>query len=84
MTVSARIGLVRRSRRARFVERDLEVRFPLQPGDRPLVEAGAASRAGEPLLERLRDRRVEEVPIPAALRGDDRRRAALSPRGPAG
>lgn len=48
-----------------FVERSLESRFALQPGDRPLVEAGATVQAGEGLFERLRDRRVIEVAIPA-------------------
>jgi hypothetical protein len=49
-----------------FVIRGLETRFALAPGDRPLVEAGATVAVGEPLLERLRDRRVDEVVIPAA------------------
>ncbi len=49
-----------------FVERDLEVRFPMQPGDRPLVEPGERVAPGAPLLERLRDRRVEEVTVPRA------------------
>lgn len=49
----------------RFVERGLETRFALAPGDRPLVEAGARVAPGEALLERLRDRRIDEVVIPA-------------------
>jgi hypothetical protein len=49
-----------------FVVRGLETRFALTPGDRPLVEAGATIAVDEPLLERLRDRRVDEVVIPAA------------------
>lgn len=49
-----------------FVIRGLETRFALAPGDRPLVETGATVAVGEPLLERLRDRRVDEVVIPAA------------------
>jgi hypothetical protein len=49
-----------------FVERALESRFALQPGDRPLVDVGATVQAGEGLFERLRDRRVTEVTIPAA------------------
>ena len=49
-----------------FVERGLETHFALTPGDRALVEAGATVAAGEPLLERLRDRRIDEIAIPAA------------------
>ena len=49
-----------------FVVRGLETRFALAPGDRPLVEPGASVAVDEPLLERLRDRRVDEVTIPAA------------------
>jgi hypothetical protein len=45
----------------RFVEDGLEARFPLPPGDRPLVEAGATVEAGEPLLEHIRDRHIVEV-----------------------
>src|SRR5215204_2067714 len=52
-----------------FVERDLETRFALQPGDRALVEVGAAVTSGEALLERLRERRVSEVVIPAPADG---------------
>jgi hypothetical protein len=52
-----------------FVERGLETRFALQPGDRPLVEPGASVEAGEGLFERLRDRRVTDVVIPAPTDG---------------
>jgi len=39
----------------------------LRPGDRALVEAGAWVEAGEPVLERLRDPRVEDAQVePAA------------------
>ena len=48
-----------------FVERSLESRFALQPGDRPLVEVGSTVQAGEGLFERLRDRRVTEVTVAA-------------------
>ncbi len=41
----------------------LEARFALPPGDRALVDPGAAVEAGDPLLERLRDRRIEEVDV---------------------
>ena len=46
-----------------LLEGGLEARFPLPPGDRPLVEPGGAVLAGDPLLEHLRDRRIEEVEI---------------------
>jgi hypothetical protein len=49
----------------RFVERALETRFALVPGDRPLVEPGATVQAGEGLFERVRDRRVTEIVVPA-------------------
>src|SRR5689334_20084757 len=48
-----------------FVERALVTRFALQPGDRPLLDVGAGVQAGEGLFERLRERRVTEVVIPA-------------------
>jgi len=47
----------------RLLDDDLETRFPLPPGDRPLVEPGATVLPGDPLLERLRDRRIDEVVI---------------------
>ncbi len=43
----------------------LETRFALPPGDRPLVEPGAAVLPGDPLLEHLRDRRIDEVTVHA-------------------
>jgi hypothetical protein len=46
-----------------LVERDLVVRIAMVPGDRALVEPGTTITAGDPLLERLRDRRVAEVPV---------------------
>jgi hypothetical protein len=51
------------------VDRALEARFTLAPGDRPLVETGTRVVQGEVLFERVRDRRVEEVTIPSA--GDE-------------
>ena len=45
------------------LERGLEAHFPLVPGDRPLVDVGAVVTAGDPLLEHLRDRRIEEVEV---------------------
>jgi hypothetical protein len=46
-----------------LLERGLEARFPLPPGDRPLVDPGSRVLAGEPLLEHLRDRRIDEVEL---------------------
>jgi hypothetical protein len=43
--------------------RDLEARFALPPGDRPLVDPGSVVAAGDPLLEHLRDRRIEEIDV---------------------
>jgi hypothetical protein len=40
---------------------DLVVRFPLAPGDKPLVTVGQVIEPGTPLVERVRDPRVEEV-----------------------
>jgi hypothetical protein len=45
----------------RLFEDALEVRFSLGLGDRAMVEAGSTVAAGDPLLERLRDRRIDEV-----------------------
>lgn len=53
----------------RLLERDLEARFPLPPGDRPLVEVGTTVSAGDPLLEHLRDRRIEQVEVRPGLEG---------------
>lgn len=47
----------------RLLEDGLEGRFPLPPGDRPLVEPGSVVLAGDPLLEHLRDRRIDEVEV---------------------
>jgi hypothetical protein len=49
----------------RLVDRDLEARFLLAPGDLPLVEVGAAVKPGDPLLEHVADRHIDEVAIPA-------------------
>lgn len=50
----------------RLVETGLETTIPLPPGDRALVDSGAAVVPGDPLLEHVRDRRVDEVDIRAA------------------
>ena len=42
-----------------------EARFPLPPGDRPMVVPGTIVAAGDPLLDHLRDRRIEEIGLPA-------------------
>jgi hypothetical protein len=47
-----------------FVESGLETHLPLRPGDRALVAAGAEIAPGDPLLERLRDPRIDEVDVP--------------------
>lgn len=47
----------------RILERGLEARFALPPGDRPLVELGTVVNAGDPLLEHLHDRRIEEAEV---------------------
>ena len=47
----------------RRVLEDVETRFPLPPGDRPLVEPGTVILPGDPLLEHLRDRRIDEVVV---------------------
>jgi hypothetical protein len=54
----------------RLLVDDVVARFPLPPGDRPLVEPGGVVKAGDPLVEHLRDRRVDEVE--AAVEGDER------------
>ncbi len=60
-----------------LLERNLEARFRLPPGDRPLVEPGAQVAAGDALLEHLRDRRIEEV---AVRSGDDAGRPVAGSR----
>ncbi len=64
------------------VDRALEARFVLTPGDRPLVEAGDTVRPGDPLLERLRDRRIEEIAVPASSGSPDDESAEVT-AGPA-
>jgi hypothetical protein len=50
----------------RMVEPGLEMRVPLPPGDRPLVDPGATILPGDVLLEHLRDRQLDEVDVRAA------------------
>lgn len=51
--------------RRRLVEAGLETSIPLPPGDRSLVEPGAAVLPGDLLLEHVRDRRVDVVDVRA-------------------
>ncbi len=53
-----------------LLERGLEARFPLPPGDRALVVPGAVVAAGDPLLEHLRDRRIAEIEVRTAADAD--------------
>jgi hypothetical protein len=53
-----------------LLERDLEARFPLLPGDRPLVLPGAFVEVDEALLEHLRDRHLAEVDLRLAPDAD--------------
>jgi hypothetical protein len=53
----------------RIMGEGLETRFALLPGDRPLVEPGSAIMAGDPLLEHLNDRRIDEVEVRGAGSG---------------
>ena len=46
-----------------FVEAGLETHLPLPPGDRALVETGTELAPGDPLLEHLRDARIDEVDV---------------------
>lgn len=46
-----------------FCETGLETWLPLPPGDRALVETGATIAAGDPVLEHVRDPRIDEVTI---------------------
>lgn len=48
-----------------FVEAGLETHLPLPPGDRALVETGTELAPGDPLLEHLRDARIDEVDLRA-------------------
>jgi hypothetical protein len=46
-----------------FIEAGVEMHLPLPPGDRALVQAGADVAPGDPLVEHLRDPRIDEVEI---------------------
>lgn len=47
----------------RLIADEVEMRFPMAPGDRPLVAAGETVVPGAPIIERLRDPVVREVSL---------------------
>ena len=49
-----------------LVETGLETHLPLLPGDRPLVETGIDVVPGDPLLEHIRDARIDEATVRVA------------------
>ncbi len=65
MTTTAAPGWLDEVPRRRLAEPGLETSIPLPPGDRPLVEPGAAVLPGDLLLEHIRDRRIDEVDVRA-------------------
>jgi hypothetical protein len=62
-----------------LLEDGLEARFSLGLGDRALVEEGTTVVPGDPLVEHLRDRRIEEVVVPARA-GEDASAAVAGER----
>ena len=52
-----------------FTEADLETSLPLPPGDRPLVVPGDVVMPGDPIVEHVRDPRVDEVTVHAGSDG---------------
>lgn len=54
----------------RLLDDALEARFSLGLGDRPMVALGATVSSGDPLVEHLRDRRIEEVVLPTRAADD--------------
>jgi hypothetical protein len=56
------LGIVRMRR---LLESPIEVTFPLAPGDRALVAAGETVVPGAPIVERVRDPRLDDVAVPA-------------------
>lgn len=57
------LGIVRMRR---LLESPIEVTFPLAPGDRALVAAGETVVPGAPIVERVRDPRIDDVVVPAS------------------
>ena len=55
------LGIVRMRR---LLESPIEVTFPLAPGDRALVAAGETVVPGAPIVERVRDPRLDDVTVP--------------------
>lgn len=55
------LGLVARRT---LIRDEVEIRFALAPGDRPLVAGGEAVVPGTPIADRLRDARLAEVVVP--------------------
>lgn len=47
----------------RLVSAPVDAVFPLAPGDRPLVAAGDSVVVGAPIVERLRDSRLEDLAV---------------------
>ena len=58
-----------------MLEDALEARFVLAPGDRSRVATGDVVKPGDPLLEHLRDRRIDEVAIAPGTDGQGSHRA---------
>jgi hypothetical protein len=52
-----------------LVEEGIDIRFPLAPGDRVIVEEGAAVTVGAPLAERYRDTVLAEASLPDGQEG---------------
>ena len=52
-----------------LVEEGIDIRFPLAPGDRVIVEEGAAVTVGAPLAERYRDTILAEASLPEGQEG---------------
>jgi len=53
-----------------LLETGLEMHLPMPPGDRALVEVGAEIAPGDPLVDHLRDPRVDEASMRMAADGE--------------
>jgi hypothetical protein len=53
-----------------LLETDLETHLALPPGDRAMVEVGAEIAPGDPLLEHLRDPRIDEASVRTAVESE--------------
>ena len=58
--LSAELGLISRDR---LIVDGVDARFPLAPGDRALVAPGETVVPGAPIVERLRDARIDDVNV---------------------